>query len=394
MNIFIVPSWYPSSRFPATGIFFREQAATYALHYPEDNLGIGHWGPNEPMLLLDKRSILRWSKKLIVGSMMRPSRLAPADNLVEYFQPTFTWTRRFRDGNIRGLIKATRDNIQRFTSEVGMPDVIHAQVGYPAGFVAREIASELGIPYVVTEHMGPFPFPSFDVDGQLDQRLFEPLRDAKKLLAVSRFLQAELARHNLQAEVCNNFINESQFVPGDKASRNFTFLHVGRLAPEKEQLLLLKATARLTFDFRLRVIGAGEMESELKNAASELGLEEKVEFLGLKSKEEVASEMSRAGAFVLTSSYENLPVSIMEALSSGLPVISTRCGGPEEMITPANGILVENGNVVELSAAMQQLYSSHENYDSDEIRREFLKKFGSQVVCEKLRSYYLEVIQG
>ena len=86
----------------------------------------------------------------------------------------------------------------------------------------------------------------------------------------------------------------------------------------------------------------------LEALVQEKALTEQVTFLGSLTREQVRQEVSEADAFVLSSEYETFGVVVIEALALGKPVIATRCGGPESIVVPSVGYLVEILSVIYL----------------------------------------------
>jgi glycosyltransferase involved in cell wall biosynthesis len=141
-----------------------------------------------------------------------------------------------------------------------------------------------------------------------------------------------------------------------------TILTVGSLRPQKDQRTLLHAFANLTrrhTDWRLRIVGEGELRSSLEPLAERLGLQEKVQFAGPTAS--VEAEYEQAQLFVLPSLYEGFPNSLAEALAHGLPAVGfADCPGTNELIrSGVNGILAEGTDRVDaLAAALDPLMAS------------------------------------
>ena len=119
-------------------------------------------------------------------------------------------------------------------------------------------------------------------------------------------------------------------------------LNVAALAEKKGHRFLLEALAELP-DATLEIVGDGELRADLEARVRELGLEDRVAFLGERPKHEVARLMREARLFVLPSLAENLPVVLIEAMASGLPSVATRVGGVPEMLGGDDGELVAGG---------------------------------------------------
>ncbi|HHW29898.1 MAG TPA: glycosyltransferase family 4 protein, partial [Syntrophomonadaceae bacterium] len=111
------------------------------------------------------------------------------------------------------------------------------------------------------------------------------------------------------------------------------------------------------------------------------------------SREQVQEAMWRANAFVLPSYFETFGVVLIEAMATGLFVIATNRGGPEEFIKPVNGLLVEPGNAVELSKALRNVYDHRFELGKKEkeIRKYIVDNYSYRVIAEKLLKYYNQV---
>jgi glycosyltransferase involved in cell wall biosynthesis len=144
------------------------------------------------------------------------------------------------------------------------------------------------------------------------------------------------------------------------------FVCVARFAAQKNHALLLKAFAEgPAGDLRahLVLIGDGVLRSELESQARSLGVSARVHFLGVRA--DVPDALGAMDVFVLSSDYEGNPLSVMEAMASGLPIVSTAAGGvPDLYESGKQGILVPPGDVQGLSNAMTFLLQNRETRKS------------------------------
>lgn len=126
------------------------------------------------------------------------------------------------------------------------------------------------------------------------------------------------------------------------ASQHFTVLHIGRFMEVKNHGVLLRAFQKLHAQFpdsRLQLIGKGEQKEKTEALAVSLGLQSAVSFLGEQT--DVYSYLQEADLFVLPSLYEGMPMTIIEAMGTGLPVIASRVGGIPDMVQDEeDGILI------------------------------------------------------
>jgi len=176
----------------------------------------------------------------------------------------------------------------------------------------------------------------------------------------------------------------------------FTFLNVALLKPTKRQDLLLSAFAQAfgrDASVRLRIGGYGPEMRRLKKLAQDLGIGDRVTFLGKLDRAQVLDEMNLCHAFVLSSEFETFGVVVIEALSQGKPVVATRCGGPEDILHARNGILVRKNDEDALAVALARMRADFPNYDSDRIRYDCLKHFSENAVVTQLASMYEDVLQ-
>ncbi len=135
-----------------------------------------------------------------------------------------------------------------------------------------------------------------------------------------------------------------------------TILNVARHDPVKGVDVLLKAMVDVAPGTKLVQIGGGELLDDHKAMAVELGLSDRVEFRDLRWDARVADQMAEFALFVLSSRTEGLPVTVMEAMLAGLPIIASDVGSIREEVTPGeNGLLVPPDDPAALAAAIDEL---------------------------------------
>ncbi len=149
-------------------------------------------------------------------------------------------------------------------------------------------------------------------------------------------------------------------------------LTVGRLVEKKGIRYGIEAFARLADDFpnaRYRVIGDGPLREELEDLCTMLGAAKRVEFVGWRTRAEVKKELGEHHLLVAPSvraadgDMEGIPVVLMEAMATGMPVVSTRHSGIPELVADGeSGILVEERDVAGLAEALRRLLEERESW--------------------------------
>lgn len=133
-----------------------------------------------------------------------------------------------------------------------------------------------------------------------------------------------------------------------------SFVAVGKLWPQKNHLLLIDAFKECSNDYILKIYGEGPLRDKLTSRIKELELSDRVFLMG--NQPDIINKIIDEGVFVLSSDYEGLSNALMEAMCVGMPCISTKCAGADEIIKDGtNGLLVEVGNKQQLTEAMNLL---------------------------------------
>lgn len=393
MNVFFIPSWYPSASDPLPGIFFREQALALVKHTLDINIGISTWGQNDDRLLLWAREPLKNLAKILKRRTMADDvHELTEGRLTEYLSPAFTWSSKLLKGNMSNILKANIKNLNAFEEQYGKATLIHTHVGFPAGHIARHISEKEKIPYVITEQMSPFPHRYYvDKRGDLISDLRQAYLHASKNIAISHALAQAMGKQDIQnITIIPNLVDEDFFKPAHEKRLNgkFSFFALGRITPQKGIDILLQAFAQLPVEATLHIGGDGPYINTYKKMAADLKIQENVHWLGNLDKSRVREEFQKCDAFILPSRHESMGVVFAEAMACGKPVIATICGGPEEFIDKSTGFLVPQGHTEAVAEAMEKMIIDHSNFDSEVIRKKFEARFSSRVVVQQISTLY------
>jgi glycosyltransferase involved in cell wall biosynthesis len=191
------------------------------------------------------------------------------------------------------------------------------------------------------------------------------LQRARRIVVPSRYLAEIAAGWGLDRARIDVLANPApppaDVEPAELADGTFVF--VGRLTEQKALPVALAALAEVQAA-QLVLVGDGPERESLQRRVRELGLDDRVRFLGSLPRGEVLRQLAGARAAVLSSAWENLPHAAVEALSVGTPVVSTAVGGvPEVVHDGENGLLVPAGDVQALAAALRRMLEDDALHD-------------------------------
>jgi len=189
-------------------------------------------------------------------------------------------------------------------------------------------------------------------------------RTVKTFICPSRFMQEKMREWGEPPGKLVHLPNPTDIparLDGQRDTGPYVF--VGRLSPEKNVETLIKAFTK-TDKAELLVIGEGPERLRLEKLAQESATENRIQFLGFRSGDELEAHRIKARALLLpTISYENSPLTVLEAMAHGVPVIASRIGGIPELVQDGlTGLLVEPGKVEAWIEALEQM----ESFTSDQ----------------------------
>jgi glycosyltransferase involved in cell wall biosynthesis len=240
---------------------------------------------------------------------------------------------------------------------------LHNHLGDASGTVALLAATMAGIPFSYTAH-GPDLF-----FAPMHWRIDIKTAEAKFVACISHFCRSQLMLfsdpahwHKLAIVRCG--VEPARYGANPPKTVGQHVLFVGRLAAVKGVPLLLEAFARVRADHpeaRLTLVGDGPERASLQARATALGLQDAINFAGYRTQEEVAVFLEAADMLVLPSFAEGLPVVLMEALASRIPVIATPMAGVSELVQDGvTGLLVPPGDIDGLTDALDRLLGDHD----------------------------------
>lgn len=285
--------------------------------------------------------------------------------------------------------------------EHGCPDVIHAHFLNIAE-IALALRSSTTSKFVMTEH-------SFFLNSTYKNLPVWVKKNANNIyaaydvvIAVSQMLSDNLRLHfDAVSTVVPNMVDPLFMKPTSEPSPrkdSFRFIFVGNLISGKSPIECIsafnKAFKKNAFYIRnkipivLDIIGGGPLLSECKSKVDDLNLSNHIKLWGNLPRTKIVEVFRRSDCFVLPSRLETFGVVYIEAMACGLPVIATKCGGPESFVSPDNGILIPVNDEMLLEQAMEYMLNHANEFDSHAIRKNALDKFSPAAISKRLIDIY------
>lgn len=274
-------------------------------------------------------------------------------------------------------------------------DIIHSHFSYPAGFLGVIVQKLKGIPHVLTEHS--WVQKHF---RSLIHRLCVKyaLNNASGIIAVSSALKNNIERYTSNTvRVLHNTVDTSKFrLKGAAYPGIFKAGILGGYSNYRKGLdILIRAFAILKRpDILVHVGGDGTLLDGFKKLATDLGVTGNFVFHGSIDPGKVPDFLSSLDFFLLPSRDETFGVVVIEALACGLPVIATKCGGPDEIINDSNGILIQVEDIQGLAEAIKKMSAGLSSYNGQEIRENVRIDFGADTFCNKIQQIYSQLVSS
>lgn len=385
MHILVIPSWYATPRNPIRGSSFRE----FGLALYRRGHRVGVFVPPSKFRTRSGLDELTRHWRTSTSHL----EIAQDAGLAVYRLPWWGWLPSVFPARRQDQVLTAFD---RYCSEQGMPDVIHARSILYGGYVAVCIGQKHGVPVVLTE--GSSNYISRALFPDHHSRIRYTLYRTDKILTVGKPLADALKKHygqNLDIEVMTNSVDTNFFTPPVQPIPDspFIFLIIARLDKNKAVDLLLKSFARVFRGqhVRLCIVGDGVERKNLEHLADNLGIQTQVEFLGQQPRAAVRDAIQSSHALVSSSYVETFGNTVIEALACGKPVVSTRSGGPDDIISEPTGLLIPSGDVDALAGALHDMVQHYKRYDPAWIRAECVRRFSEDAIMTRLETIYREL---
>jgi L-malate glycosyltransferase len=377
MRVFVIPTWHPTPERPTW------------CNWIIPHIDLLRESGTEAYVLqlgLDGEREWRWDRP--VRKLSEYHLYVPVPDVKAGYQRTSLFYGSF----LRKYVDRMRELYRAGEEAWGRPDVIHAHVSIPGGYVAARIGSEMGIPVIVQEH-----YSGFESDARFPWRVGGFVKEMAKnidgIYAVSLGFAERIKRTGIVpvCKVLPNPVNTDYFKIRDKgSSKQFRIMTTGRLSQIKGTDIFLEALKRLPDSMNWTATIYGDIDDRFRYSRTlECGrLQDRVALRGRVSQKELLEGYCQSNLFVVSSRSETANVSMLEALSCGLPVITTACGGPETLVDKSVAIIIKSEEAGALANGICEVAANTRSYDRKELRQYVVKHYSKSVIAAQVHEAY------
>lgn len=393
-RVLVLSRNYPNSVFPVLGLWAEGMAQLTARFAQVKVISPVPWCPPIPGLAENFKRFGRVERSRVDGAVevLHPRIVIPPGFMLHGVEgwPYYLSARRVAD-------RLRRD----------YPfDLIHAHFVYPDGWVAAKLGQRYRVPVIITEQAAWRPW--MDNFPRVRRQALWAVDRSAFLVAISRS-HREGIEHFTGAfdrlRTIPDAFDGDVFrlpPPGHRKIANQLLL-VGIMRHVKGPDVLARALRILVdrgHDLKLVHVGesfyggwARDFEA-FRELVNELGLAQRVEFVGKKETPDLVRYMQDSALLVLPSRRESLGMVLAEALACGTPVVATRCGGPEDIVCDEVGLLVPPEDPAALAEGIERTLARRESFDARRLRDYALSRFGYEAVGERLSALYREALRA
>ncbi len=280
-----------------------------------------------------------------------------------------------------------------FAKKLPKPDLIHLHGTAQRGKWVAELAAHWNVPFVITEHTGPWS--AISARPAILKRVKGIMEKADLVMPVSTHLEKEILESGIKPKrtvVLGNPVDTDFFaLRKNPLTATKRILFLGRLDPFKGGLRTLKAFDQIKYDFpdyRLTIAGDGIEAKEINDFVEENQLHDRVEFLQKQlSREEMRDLFHESTFLVFPSEFESFGLVAAEAMATGLSVVITNRTGPADYSASVNSVQIEPSQI---EKGLREMIDKIEGFNLEEVRSSIKEKFGISAFATKLKEAYLD----
>lgn len=380
MRVLVIPSWFPIGEDKLMGIYHKEYTSAICENGVDaDILYVYRCGIKHPIKYLFEKRIVVENERNYKVYRIKMLNLEPISMKLHMFVYK------------RKLNKLYKYYLRRNEK----PDILHGEVTLPAGYATCKLGNKYNIPVLVTEHSSNF-LQYFD--GK-NKEYGEYVINNSRYSVVSNLMKKQCGKMIKNVDIIPNVVDTKKFKVKRKNKNNrklqlvcVTAFRIGKGVETLLNAIGILVNEKKFTNFHLNIVGDGYLMDYYKGISNKLGVDEYVTFMGRKDKRDLIDILSRNDIFIVCSNYESFCIPGVEALASGLPVVSTRCAGPEEYLDKKCG---EFCNVKDPKDMANKIISVSKKRDKYDIKylRSVAEKYSYERVSENAIKIYEEMIK-
>lgn len=367
LQVLFLTSWYPNNKDPQEGIFVKKLALAAALHHDVELIYVTF---NNELRSRTKRTdqIGRLSETII--------ELPPEKGI----KKILTWRKTYVEA-----INELNDQV----------DLVHVNIAFPIAGVLLNSNILKRVPVVYSESWSGFvngsriPFHKLTFQRWLAKR-------SNLILPVSEFLKSGMIQAGVSGnfEILGNVVDFPQDFTQQKQIGSFRFVVVADLKDDIKNISgIIHAFSRIKLEnCELHILGDGQDLQRLQTLAKNTR-SAGIEFHGRKTNDEVLDLLPAFDACIINSNFETFSVVCLEAVASRVPVIVTKCGGPQDFFNESMGLEIEVGNLNALERAMRQMIAEPTKITEDTVQS-IKDQYSPTAIGASLKQLYERVLKG
>ncbi len=378
--ILFLASWYPTPQNKNHGIFIKNHAISLSKYIPV--IVVYAYSSNtakQPEIFKNKQG--NYEEWLL--EYKKTSAVPILSSVIKFF--------RFKSAYKKLLNELISNNV--------LINGIQLNTIFPAAVILPMFKKHFKVPYTIVEHWSGYLAEDGSYKTIFQKAITKKItRNASKIYYVSEKQKEAMLSHNLigNYELLYNVVDTDVFFKIKKTEKKDpTFLHVSSLV-EKEKningtLHVMQKLQAKNYKFQFIIVGGTTTNVNFyKEQAERLGLKN-IFFVGEKTQQEVSRYMQNTDALILFSNYEGMPVVVLEALASGLPVFASNVGQLPNIINNDFGRLVPVNNESALEKYLEEFLNTNLKFDSDKMIEFIHTNASKEAIGKKLADYYTDV---
>jgi len=295
---------------------------------------------------------------------------------------------------LKRMFSAAKKAKEWMDAELPAVDLVHCHMLARTAWIAQQLFS--ASPYMVTEHWTGY------VNGKFEK--LNPIRKISYRRLAKRAAAFTVVSHQLKnALIGHGFRKDIEIIPNvvevpnlERGKNEITQIVTVADFHERNKNIsgILHAIAKLKeeFNFHWTIVGDGDDREEIQKLAEDLNLTDRVDFPGRIPQEEVHKTLADCDLLVVNSRFETFSMVTVEALMLGLPIIATRCGGPENFVNSSNGFLIDTDDQEGLENALRTFLKDPGQFDPESLKKSVDYTFSKEAVGQAFLNLYNSIL--